>query len=245
MCLSFSKILVYMRFVEGLSRDQTVSYMLEDLVEEDHYVRLIEEMANHFYQGNPGLFSDKGFAHTGRKAYHPAMLLGVWLYGYLNGISSSRKLERECKRNLELHWLCTGLVPDHKTLSDFRKHQAQSIQSFTRQFNGLLRQAGYIQGHTVAVDGSKLRAYVSQSYMVAALGDKLKDTDQKLMLYFEQLDRQDIEEDELATFVSSVMRCSVILKPWKLIGKFYSNASKKLKKSLLSASAPLMLKPGS
>ena len=173
-----------------------MSYVLDEVIEEEHYVRLIEEMAGRFHQANPGLFSDKGFGVTGRKAYHPAMLLGVWFYGYLNGVSSSRKLEQECRRNIELHWLCGRLVPDHKTFSDFRKTHGPAIQSFTKQFNALLKEAGYIQGRTVAVDGSKLRAYASESYTVATLADKLKDTDEKLTYYFERVDSYDQQEDQ-------------------------------------------------
>ena len=74
-----------MRFVAGVDSGQPVSYVLDELVGEEHYVRLIGEMADQFYQANPALFSDKGFRATGRKAYRPAMLLGVWLSGYLNG----------------------------------------------------------------------------------------------------------------------------------------------------------------
>lgn len=187
-----------MRFVKGLEREASVSYVLDEVIEEEHYVRLIEEMAGRFYQANPGLFSDKGLGVTGRKAYHPVMLLGVWFYGYLNGVSSSRKLEQECRRNIELHWLCGRLVPDHKTLSDFRKDHGPAMQSFTKQFSVLLKQAGYVSGRTVAVDGSKLRAYASESYTVAKLADKLKATDEKLTYYFERVESQDEEEDQAA-----------------------------------------------
>ena len=180
-----------MRFVEGLCRDQLVSYVLDDIIAEEHYVRLMDQMATGFYQANPGLFSDKGSRATGRKAYHPALLLGIWLYGYLNGVSSSRKLERECQRNIELHWLSQRLVPDHKTLANFRKAQRAAIQHFTRQFTRLLRQAGYISEHTLAVDGSKLRACASQSYTVTSLGEQLRDTDRKLTLYVDQLQAPD------------------------------------------------------
>ncbi|MEM9859539.1 MAG: transposase [Bacteroidota bacterium] len=133
----------------------------------------------------------------GRKVYHPALLLGILCYGYFNGISSSRKLERECRRDIKLQWLGQCLVPAHKTLANFRKDHGQTIQQFTRQFTDLLRQAGYISGHTLTVDGSKLWVYASESYTVATLRDKFSDTDRKLAMYVDQLQVQDAQDEQI------------------------------------------------
>lgn len=186
-----------MHFKEGVGRDQAVNYVLNELIAEDHYIRLIELASEQFYQENKELFVAKGQNLLGRKSYSPAMLLGLFLYGYMNGITSSRKLEQECQRNLELHWLCRCLAPDHKTIADFRKDNAGVFPLFTKSFNRLLKEQGYIQGHTISIDGSKLRASASQSYSIKRIASKLERLQQKSEFYLQALHQADQQEDEL------------------------------------------------
>lgn len=185
-----------MHFIEGVGRDQEVSFVLDELIAEDHYVRLIELLSEQFFQENKELFVAKGLKAVGRKSYSPAMLLGLLLYGYLNGINSSRKLEQESQRNLELRWLCRCLAPDHKTIADYRKDHAEVIPLFTRSFNRMLKQQGYIQGHTLSIDGSKLRASASKSYSVKSIASKLDRLRQKSESYLQALDMTDQQDDE-------------------------------------------------
>ncbi len=110
------------RFVEGVDRDQAVLFpeCLEDWVDQDNAVRVIEAFVEAL---DPGELSFGGVdpKATGRPAYHPAVLLKLYIYGYLNRVQSSRRLEREAGRNVEVMWLVGRLVPDHKTIADFRK----------------------------------------------------------------------------------------------------------------------------
>ena len=186
-----------MHYKEGIGREEEVVYVLDGLIAEDHYVRLLELVSEGFYQENKALFVAKGQSSVGRKAYSPAMLLSLYLYGYINGINSSRKLEQECKRNLELHWLCHCLAPDHKTIADFRKDHAGVFPLFTKSFNRMLKQQGYIQGHTLSVDGSKLRASADKSYSVKSIASKLESLQKKSESYLEALHQGDEKEDEI------------------------------------------------
>ena len=95
---------------------------------------------------------------TGRPGYHPGTLLKIYLYGYLNQIQSSRRLERECGRNVELIWLTCRLKPDFKTIADFRKDNGPALRKVCRQFVALCRQMHLLDNTSVAIDGSKFKA---------------------------------------------------------------------------------------
>ena len=97
-------------------------------------------------------------AETGRPAYHPAILLKIYIYGYLNRIQSSRRLEREAQRNVEFMWLTGRLMPDFKTIANFRKDNSKGIRGFCRQFVVLCQQLGLFQENLIAIDGSKFKA---------------------------------------------------------------------------------------
>ncbi len=100
---------------------------------------------------------------TGRPAYHPSVLLKLYIYGYLNRVQSSRRLEREAGRNVEVMWLTTRLAPDHKTIADFRKDNGVAIRKVCAQFVALCRQFGLLAAASVAVDGSKFKAVNSEA----------------------------------------------------------------------------------
>ena len=190
-----------MHYISGQDRQQSQFFSkLDDLVSSHHYVRLIDLIAERFVLEHTPLFIVKGIQNVGRKAYHPAALLKLYIYGYLNGISSSRKLERECQRNIELMWLMGQLTPDHKTVSDFRKENGEAIQQTVLSFNEWLQHAGYIKGETVSIDGSRIRANASKSFDLESISHKLEQVELQLSEYLDQLsvvDQVDGEREKL------------------------------------------------
>lgn len=187
-----------MRFKTGLDRNQVQFFTrLNDLVVESHYVRLIDLFVDGFMEGSLDKF-ERGKKRTGRKAYHPGTLLKIYIYGYLNSVSSSRKLEKECHRNLEMIWLTGYLVPDHKTISDFRKDNNEGILGAFNSLNLLLKSSGYIKGETISVDGSKIRANAAMSIDLQGLENKLENLEIQLSGYLSKLDSMDSYDDELA-----------------------------------------------
>ena len=147
------------RFIEGEDRMQPalLPHCLEDYVDEENPVRVIEVFIDELDLAGLG-FSGMTPAATGRPAYHPSTLLKIYLYGYLNRIQSSRRLEREGQRNVELMWLVRRLAPDFKTIADFRKDNGAAIQAVCRQFVELCRHLGLFTRAVIAIDGSKFKA---------------------------------------------------------------------------------------
>ena len=143
------------RFIDGEDRMQPalLPHCLEDYVDEENAVRVIEVFIDELDLAALG-FSGMTPAATGRPAYHPSTLLKIYLYGYLNRIQSSRRLEREAQRNLELMWLTRRLAPDFKTIADFRKDNGMAIRGVCAQFVGLCRQLKLFTHAVVAIDGS-------------------------------------------------------------------------------------------
>src|SRR5512134_2205310 len=147
------------RFIEGEDRTQSalLPECLDDYVGEDNPVRAIDAFVDQldlkqleFARAEPKA--------TGRPAYHPATLLKIYIYGYLNRIQSSRRLERETQRNVELMWLTGRLMPDFKTIANFRKDNSKAIRGVCRQFIVLCPQLGLFGENLVAIDGSKFKA---------------------------------------------------------------------------------------
>src|SRR4029434_617362 len=144
------------RFVEGMDRGQSTLFpeCLEDWIHEDNPVRVIDVFVNELDLGELG-FDGVDPEATGRPSYHPAVLLKLYIYGYLNRVQSSRRLEREARRHVEVMWLTARLVPDHKTIADFRKDKGQAIRQVCARFVDLCRQMGLLTAASVAIDGSK------------------------------------------------------------------------------------------
>src|SRR3954467_192931 len=147
------------RFVEGEDRRQgaLLPHCLDDYVTENNPVRVIEAFIDELDLATLG-FEGVVPETTGRPAYHPATLLKIYLYGYLNRIPSSRRLERETQRNIEVMWLTGRLMPDFKTIADFRKNNGPAIRSVCQQFTALCRRLGLFSEAVVAVGGSKFKA---------------------------------------------------------------------------------------
>src|SRR5262249_11129050 len=134
------------RFIEGQDRSQSVLFpeQLEDWITEDNPVRAVDAFVEALDLRGLG-FDGAQPADIGRPAYHPATLLKIYIYGYLNRIQSSRRLEREAQRNVELAWLTGRLMPDFKTIADFRKDNGEAIRKVCREFVLLCRNVGLFE----------------------------------------------------------------------------------------------------
>ncbi len=172
---------------------------LEDYVSEENPVRVIEVFIDELDLMALG-FSGMTPAATGRPAYHPSTLLKIYLYGYLNRIQSSRRLEREAQRNIELMWLVRRLAPDFKTIADFRKDNGQAIRAVCGRFVELCRRLKLFTGAVVAIDGSKFKAVNNRdkNFTMAKVGKRLEQVDASIARYLAALDRADREEGDVA-----------------------------------------------
>ena len=142
------------RYIEGIEREQGTLFPehLEDWVGEDNPVRVIDVFVDELDLRGLGFDRAEPEA-TGRPGYHPAMLLKLYVYGYLNRVQSSRRLEREAGRNVEVMWLTGRLAPDHKTIADFRKDNGPAIRKVCARFVELCRRIGLLATASVAIDG--------------------------------------------------------------------------------------------
>jgi transposase len=138
--------------------DHTFPERLDDWVAEDNPVRGVDISVGDLDLAGLG-FHRHAAARTGRPGYHPAVLLKLFIYGYLNRIPSGHRQEREAGRNVELLWLFGRLVPDHKTIADFRRDNSAAIRRVRAQSVELCRRIGMLKGDTAAVDGSKFKAF--------------------------------------------------------------------------------------
>ena len=185
------------RFVEGLDRSQSTLFpeTLEDFVAEDNAVRVIEAFVEGLDLGALG-FGGVDPKATGRPAYHPSVLLKLYIYGYLNRVQSSRRLEREAGRNVEVMWLCGRLVPDHKTIADFRKDNGPPIRKVCAQFMVLCRQLGLLAAASVAIDGSKFKAVNNRdrNFTAAKMKRRRAQIEESVARYLKQLDSADRQE---------------------------------------------------
>jgi transposase len=168
---------------------------LEELIPEDHPVRVIEAYVGSLNFGELG-FERSSPAETGRPGYDPADLLKLYVYGYLNRIRSSRRLERECKRNIEVMWLLGKLAPDFKTIADFRRLNAKAFVNVCRAFVRFCAGAELLGGELVAVDGSKFQAVSARRRVVTqeSLAKENSKLEERIGKYLESLDEADREE---------------------------------------------------
>jgi transposase len=189
------------RFIEGADRRQDflLPASLDDYVSEDNPVRAVEAFidaldlkALEFVGMTP--------AETGRPAYHPATMLKIYLYGYLNRVQSSRRLEREAQRNVEVMWLTGRLAPDFKTIANFRQANGTAIRAVCSQFIDLCRQLHLFTRAVVAIDGSKMKAVNNRdkNYTAAKVRSRMQQVQDNIDRYLEELDRADRAESDIA-----------------------------------------------
>ena len=189
------------RFVEGIDRSQSTLFpeSLDDYVAEDNAVRVIDVFVDELDLGDLG-FERVNPRTTGRPSYHPSVLLKLYVYGYLNQVQSSRRLEREAGRNVEVMWLTTRLVPDHKTIADFRKDNGPAIRKVCSRFVQLCRRVGLLAEARVAIDGSKFKAVNNRdrNFTRAKMQRRMAQIEESVARYLQQLDSADRQEPSLA-----------------------------------------------
>ena len=185
------------RFIEGTDRSQATLFpdRLEDWIDEDNPVQVIDAFVDALDLNGLG-FERAIAAATGRPGYHPAVLLKLYVYGYLNRVQSSRRLEREAGRNVEVMWLTCRLVPDHKTIADFRKDNGAAIGKVCSQFVELCRRIGLLSVASVAIDGSKFKAVNNRdrNFTKAKMARRMKQIEESVERYLHQLDSADRQE---------------------------------------------------
>jgi len=185
------------RFVEGVDRGQATLFpaYLEDWICEDNPVRAVDVFVDELDLAELG-FGGVDPEATGRPSYHPLVLLKLYIYGYLNRVQSSRRLEREAGRNIEVMWLTGRLAPDHKTIADFRRDNGPAIRKVCAQFVALCRAIGLLTTASVAIDGSKFKAVNNRdkNFTRAKMERRLAQIEESVARYLSQLDTADRQE---------------------------------------------------
>src|SRR6202048_596658 len=189
------------RFVQGDNRTQTILLpeALDDYVTDTNPVRVVDVFVDELDLQKLG-FEGVEPALTGRPSYHPEVMLKIYIYGYLNRIQSSRRLEREAQRNVELMWLTGRLTPDFKTIARFRKDNGKAIRNVCRQFVMLCQQFGLFAEALVAIDGSKFKAVNNRdrNFTSAKLQRRMEEIESSTGRYLAALDTADRQEPSVA-----------------------------------------------
>ena len=189
------------RFIEGADRTQAMLLpeCVEDYVGPDNPVRVVEAFVEQLDLRAMG-FEGSDPQATGRPAYHPSVLLKIYIYGYLNRIQSSRRLEQETQRNIELMWLTARLMPDFKTIANFRKDNGRAIRQVCRQFIVLCRQLNLFSQALVAIDGAKFKAVNNRdkNFTSAKMKRRMAAIDESIERYLSSMDTADRAEPEVA-----------------------------------------------
>ena len=184
------------KFIKGQDRSQGTLFpeRLDDFVEEENPVRVIDVFIDDLDISGLGFKAEP--AATGRPGYHPKMMLKLYVYGYLNRVQSSRRLEVEAQRNIELMWLTGRLAPDFKTIADFRKDNPEAIRLVCREFVMLCKKLNLLSEKLVAIDGSKFKAVNSRdkNFTRAKMKRRLRDVESAIERYLAQLDETDKTE---------------------------------------------------
>jgi transposase len=187
-----------MGHIHGANRHEVIVFpeRLDDYMTEDNPVRFIDAVVDELDLAAYG-FHRAMPAATGRPGYAPGDLLKLYLYGYLYRLRSSRRLEQETHRNIELMWLLKKLRPDHKTIADFRKHNLKPIRQVCRTFTLLCKQLDLFGAELVAIDGSKFRAVNAQerNFTKDRLTKLLAQIDECSEAYLQELDHSDAQDD--------------------------------------------------
>src|SRR5476651_1999788 len=185
------------RFVEGMDRGQSTLFpeCMEDWIGQDNPVRVIDVFVDELDLAELG-FSGVDPEMTGRPSYHPSALLKLYIYGYLNRVQSSRRLERDAGRNVEVMWLTGRLVPDHKTIANFRKDNGPAIRKVCARFVELCRAMGLLTKASVAIDGSKFKAVNNRdrNFTRAKMERRMAQIEESVARYLQQLDSADRQE---------------------------------------------------
>lgn len=204
-----------MDYIKANNRSQIKMHCLEEQIGTDHQVRFIDAFVEKLELSALG-YTVARLNTEGRPPFHPNVFLKLYLYGYLNGIRSSRKLERECMRNLEVQWLLGELTPNYHSIADFRKVNPKALRNTFKLFVLFLKEAELIGGHTVAIDGTKVRAHNSKknNYNPKKIERHLAYIEERTNEYLKQLEAND--EDENNQNISGVKEKLARLKESKI-----------------------------
>src|SRR5690554_2435188 len=235
-----------MQHIQGISRHQLQMSSLEDKITVDNPVRFIEAFVNHIDAVKLG-FQSKVLKTEGRPGFRPEVFLKLYLYGYLNGVRSSRRLERECFRNIEVQWLLEDLCPNYHSIADFRKDNPKALKQLFKLFVSFLKDADLIAGETIAIDGTKSRAHNSKkaNFNQKKIDKHKEYIDAKSQEYLEQLEQNDIQENPVA--IKNIQQKIERLKQNKIK---YERLEEELKKSgepqisTTDSDARVSVKPG-
>ncbi len=196
-----------MPHIQGADRHAVIQFppILDDYIAADNPVRVIDAFVDHLDLQTLG-FTRVVAARTGRPAYQPADLLKLYIYGYLNRTRSSRLLERETQRNVEVMWLLKQLRPDFKTIANFRKDNLEAIRAVCREFSLLCKELALFGGELVAIDGSKFKAVNNRTrnFTAKKLERALAEIDAKITTYLAELDTHDAHEPAVAPLVTDL-----------------------------------------
>ncbi len=186
-----------MHYKEGENRNQLMlAVSWDDLIGKNNPVRIIDALIENIVDNNLEDFNYKGQSNIGQKAYSPKTFLKLYIYGYTNGITSSRKLEVETNRNVEVMWLLGNLRPDFKTIADYRKDNKNQIDFVSIKIRKFLKQHKLIAGELVAIDGTKVKANAKKGMLnIKKIKRRLSKIDKKIDEYLKEIEINDIEED--------------------------------------------------
>ena len=184
------------KYKEGLNRNQQLLFppSLDEYVDKDNSVRAIDDYVSLLDLKRLG-FKDTSNSISGQKSYAPKLLLKIYIYGYLNKIRSSRNLEKENSRNVELMWLTAGLKPTYKTIADFRKDNPKALKQVFKEFILLCKGIGLIGGEIVGLDGAFLRANASKNTLIMkrTIDESIKQAESSIQDYLTTLEYSDEE----------------------------------------------------
>jgi len=204
-----------MHHINGISREQISFITLEDGISNNNPVRFIDAFTGQLDLVKLG-FIINTLKVEGRPSYQSSIFIRIYLYGYLNGIRSSRKLERECTRNTEIQWLLHGIMPNYKSISDFRKNNPKALKNVFKLFVSFLKDADLIAGETIAIDGTKSRAHNSKkaNFNQTKIDRHKEYIDNKVEEYMTLLEQSDTQEDAIK--VTNVLDKIATLKERKI-----------------------------
>ena len=187
-----------MQHITGIARNQMVFTSLEDPISKDNPVRFIDAFVENIDLKTLG-FELRTLKKEGRPSFDTKIFLKIYLYGYLNGLRSSRKLEKECLRNIELQWLLCGLLPNYHSISDFRRDNPSSLKKLFKVFVSFLKDADLIAGETIAIDGTKSRAHNSKkaNFNQKKIDRHLAYIEEKTQEYLDELAQNDASENSI------------------------------------------------
>jgi len=188
-----------MQHIQGISRHQLQISSLEDKITFDNPVRFIDVFVNYIDSVKLG-FQHNVLKTEGRPSFSINVFLKLYLYGYLNGVRSSRRLEKECYRNIEVQWLLEDIRPNYHSISNFRKDNPKALKQLFKLFVSFLKDADLIAGETIAIDGTKSRAHNSKkaNYNQKKIDKHKEYIDAKSQEYLNQLEQNDIQENSVA-----------------------------------------------